>query len=150
MAVSAGCLYNVMCAGSLLFTMDAFIPFLGSGKATFAPSVSPRLICCLCGEIGGRLPPSSYSVAWSGSVMLHGCRSTTCQKRSFSACYTRATHLVDPASGGETVYDQICNHSAHLCVCVSYRSKGVRDNSRRFMHISKKKITTAAVGPFIS
>ena len=23
-----------------------------------------------------------------------------------------------------------------MCVCVSYRSKGVRDNSRRFTHIS--------------
>ena len=39
---------------------------------------------------------------------------------------------------------------ACVCVCVSYRSKGVRDNSRRFTHISKKKIATAAVGPFIS
>ena len=37
-----------------------------------------------------------------------------------------------------------------VCVCVSYRSKGVRDNSRRFTHVSKNKITTAAVGPFIS
>ena len=37
-----------------------------------------------------------------------------------------------------------------VCVCVSHRSKGVRDNSRRFTHISKKKSTTAAVGPFIS
>ena len=36
------------------------------------------------------------------------------------------------------------------CVRVSYRSKGVRDNSRRFTHISKNKITTAAVGPFIT
>ena len=35
-----------------------------------------------------------------------------------------------------------------VCVCVSYRSKGVRDNSRPFTHISKKKITTAAVGLF--
>ena len=37
-----------------------------------------------------------------------------------------------------------------VCVCVSYQSKHVRDNSRRFTHVSKKKITTAAVGPFIS
>ena len=37
-----------------------------------------------------------------------------------------------------------------VCVYVSHRSKGVRDNRRRFTHISKKKITTAAVGPFIS
>ena len=101
------------CAGSLLFTMDTFIPFWGSGKATFAHSVSPQLTCCICGEMRGRFPPSSYSVAWSGSVMLHGCWSTACQKRSFSACYALAAHLVDPANGGETVYDQICNHSAH-------------------------------------
>ena len=43
---------------------------------------------------------------------------------------------------------------ACLCVCVracvSYRSKGVRNNSRRFTHISKKKVTTAADGSFIS
>ena len=44
-----------------------------------------------------------------------------------------------------------------VCVCVCLRvchtevtSKGVRDNSSRFTYMSKKKITTAAVGPFIS
>ena len=35
-------------------------------------------------------------------------------------------------------------------VGVWYRSKGVRDNSKRFTHKSKKKITTTAVGLFIS
>ena len=39
------------------------------------------------------------------------------------------------------------NSSLHT---VSYRSKGIRDKSKRFTHISKKEITTAAVGPFIS
>ena len=37
-----------------------------------------------------------------------------------------------------------------VCVCVSYWSNGVRDNSGYFTHISKKKFTTAAIGPFIS
>ena len=43
----------------------------------------------------------------------------------------------------------VCVHAC-VRVCVSYRSKGVRDNSRRFTHRSKRKITTAAIGPFIS
>ena len=32
----------------------------------------------------------------------------------------------------------------------TYQRKGVRVNGRHFMNTSKKKITTAAVGPFIS
>ena len=71
--------------------------------------------------------------------MTHAINSNT---KLLSIDYKNAHTHMRKSSKGEK--------ESKVCVCVSYRSKGVRDNSRCFTYISKEKITTATVGPFIS